>query len=45
MRAKKAKALRRLARAFVTQNNKPLSEVDFWYKRMKKTYKASKGQL
>jgi hypothetical protein len=45
MRAKKAKGLRRLAKAFVIQNNKPLSEIDFWYKRMKATYKSNKGEI
>lgn len=45
MRAKKAKRLRRLAKAFVVQHNKPLSQIDTWYKRMKSNYKATKGEV
>lgn len=44
MRGKKAKALRRLARQICNDLNKPL-EVDRQYKKLKKIYKANKGQI
>lgn len=45
MRNKKAKGLRRLAREFVIQTHRPLTEIDSWYKKMKSTYKTAKGEL
>lgn len=44
MRAKKAKALRRLARKICIDLKKPHA-IDKEYKRMKSAYKSSKGQL
>lgn len=44
MRSKKAKALRRIARAFVTQTGKPISDIDKEYKKMKKFYKNTKSK-
>lgn len=48
MRGKTAKRLRRLARGLVTfaiQNGKKPGTVQQEYKKMKKAYKYSKGQL
>jgi hypothetical protein len=45
MNQKKAKGLKKLARQFIVANGKSLSEVGFWYKRMKSSYKAAKGQI
>lgn len=45
MNQKKAKGLRRLARKFVLESKQEPSLVDFYYKKMKKTYKESKGQI
>jgi hypothetical protein len=44
MRAKKAKALKRLAREFVIQNPNAPKNID-WYKRLKLNYKATKGEI
>ncbi len=44
MRAKKAKALRRLA-AFMCYQQKRPSDTQMEYKNMKKIYKANKGEL
>lgn len=44
MRAKKAKSLRRLASLMCYQQNRPL-DTDKEYKKMKKIYKANKGEL
>lgn len=44
MRAKKAKALRRLARKICYDLKRPHT-VEQEYKRMKETYKKSKGQI
>ncbi len=45
MNKKKAKALRRLSKDFVSKTNKPISEVQQTYKRFKQTYKSAKGEL
>lgn len=39
MNAKKAKKLRRLARAFVIQTGKPISEIEKQYKKLKSVNK------
>lgn len=44
MNQKKAKKLRKIARLFVTQTGKNLSEINIQYKKMKKTYKSNKGE-
>lgn len=44
MRAKKAKALRRIARAICTKQGKP-ENIAYLYKDMKKNYKATKGEI
>jgi hypothetical protein len=45
MNQKKAKGLRRLARTMVSQMNLNPNEVDKQYRKMKKVYKATKGQI
>lgn len=45
MRSKKVKQLKKIARAFVIQTGKPLESIIPQYKKIKKTYKSSKGQL
>jgi hypothetical protein len=45
MRNKKAKGLRRLARAMVAQMNLNPTEIEKQYKKMKSAYKASKGHI
>ena len=44
MRAKKAKALRRLARKICIDLKKP-HDIDKEYKRMKAVYKSNKGEI
>lgn len=44
MRAKKVKELRKLAKDLVINGKRPLTEIDMWYKKMKKAYKFEKGQ-
>jgi len=45
MNQKKAKQLKRAARAFVLQTGKPLDIVQKEYDKIKKIYKLSKGQI
>jgi hypothetical protein len=45
MNQKKAKGLRRLARTMVSQMNINPNVVDEQYRKMKKVYKAAKGQI
>jgi len=45
MNQKKAKALRRLARFFVMQTNKPQEDVNKEYKKIKKSYKLTNGKI
>ena len=44
MNSKKAKGLRKLAKQLVIDGKRPLTEIDMWYKKMKKAYKFEKGQ-
>ena len=44
MNAKKAKGLKRLANKFLQENPNADKRID-WYKRLKKSYKASKEAI
>lgn len=45
MRGSTAKKIKKIAKRFVIQYNKPLDSIQAEYKKLKKIYKLSKGQL
>lgn len=45
MNKKKAKALRKIATAFIVNTGKPLEQVHKQYKKLKSIYKETKGEI